>query len=556
MNRDSSMRKVKRSKDVLTILVRNGFGGLVETLRHKRGKASIGGEDSGEETRSLRLTRAERMRKVIEELGPTYVKLGQVLSTRSDLVPPDLLAELAKLQDQVGSFPFDEVRRIVEVELGQPLEVVFESFECNPLASASLGQVHRARLNGQDVAVKVQRPGIRETVDADIKVMMRLANQLERYVDGWAIYQPVRVVKEFAQSIEEELDYQIEATHQERFAERFQDDSTVHVPRVFRRATTSRVLTMEFIDGIKVSDLKALRAANMDLEKVARRGFHFVIQQTLVDGFFHADPHPGNIFVLSNNVVCFIDFGMMGRLSQKVRDDFVELVYHVIDQKPTQVTEALLRLTTSEVGITAPELERDVAQLLDAYAGRPLCKIDLSVLLGRISVFLDQHGLRIPPDLYLMLKAIIQIQATAVALAPEFDLAKEAEPHVRRVFLDRYRPRRLAEETAAVSREFVSMLRDAPATMSQLSRVVEGGGIRVKVEQDSMARMLSANDRIANRIAFAFVLGASLVGSAIIAAAKIPPTWNGISLLGLGGFLVTLTMSARLLISILSRDQL
>lgn len=556
MNRDRTMRKVKRSKEVLAILVRNGMGDLAGALRPEWRKARDEDRTTGVEARPVRLTRAERIRKVFEELGPTYVKLGQVLSTRSDLVPPDLLVELAKLQDQVGPFPFEEVRCIVESELGRPLEDVFESFESNPLASASLGQVHRARMNGKEVVVKVQRPGIRETMEADIDLMAQLAGQLERHVEGWAIHQPTRTVREFAQTIAEDLNYEIEATHQERIAERFQGDPTVRIPQVMRSATTTRVLTMEFIDGIKVSDLNALRAAHVDLEEVARRGFRIIMQQTLDDGFFHGDPHPGNIFVLPDNVVCFIDFGMMGRLSQKVREEFVELIYHAIDQNPAQVTEALLRLTSAEGTINVPELERDVARFLDNHAGRPLRQLNLSQLLGEILSGLARHGLRIPPDFFLMLKAIIQIQGVAVALAPEFDLVREAEPYVRHVFLGRYRPQRIAEDSVAVGREFASLLRDTPAALRELSRFARGGSIRVSLDQDTMPRLLNASNRSANRIAFAFVLGACVVGSAIVAGAAVPPTWNGVSILGIAGLIVALTMSVWLFVSILRHGRI
>jgi ubiquinone biosynthesis protein len=430
-----SLGRAKRLGEIFAVLARHGFEDVVEGLRHGRdGTHRSSGAPDDDAHRS---TRPERIRAAIEELGPTYVKLGQVLSTRPDLVPPDVRAELAKLQDDVAPFPFEQVRSIVAAELGRPPEEVFESVDPHPLAAASLGQVHRARLDGEDVVVKVQRPGIRESMEADVHLMTQLAGQLERRVEGWAALQPTRAVAEFAQTLAEELDYEIEAGHQERLAERFRADPSVHVPRVFRAATTSRVLTMEFVDGIKVSDLDSLRAAHTDLEEVARRGFRFVMQQTLVDGFFHADPHPGNIFVLPGDVVCFIDFGMMGRLGQSVREDFVELIYHVIDRSPSRVTETLLRLTSAEDAVVVGDLERDVARFMDAYIGRPLREMDLSSLLTEILGALREHGLRVPPDLYAMLKAITQIESVAVDLAPDFDVVAEAEPFVRQVFMAR-----------------------------------------------------------------------------------------------------------------------
>lgn len=556
MNPRRILQQSKRSRDVAAVLIRYGFDDLADVLRSKQGRIRTERQESEGRTPSPRATRAERIRKVIEELGPTYVKLGQVLSTRPDLVPADLLAELAKLQDRVEPFPFEEVRQIVEAEFGRPLNAIFESFEPKPLASASLGQVHRARLDGQDVAVKIQRPGIRETMEADIQWMMQLAGQLELRLKSWAIHQPTRAVKEFERTMVEELDYQIEAAHQEQVFEQFKDDPTIRVPRIFRQTTTSRVLTMEYIDGIKVSDLDALRAAHIKLEEVAQRGFRFVVRQTLVHGLFHADPHPGNIFVLPDNVVCFIDYGMVGRLNQKVREDFVELLYNVVDRDPHRVTENILRLTNAEAAETSKDLEGDVMRFMDAYTGRPLRDMDLSKLLGEILSALSRHGLSVPPDLFLMLKAIIQIETAAVALAPGFDVVAEAEPYVRQVFMDRFRPRRLADETVAVGREYALLLRDFPAALRELSRIIRSGTIPVRFDRENTTEVLGTSDRIANRISLALVLGACLVGSAIMAAARIQPTWNGISVLGLGGFVAALTMSAWLIVSILRRGKL
>jgi ubiquinone biosynthesis protein len=550
-----SYRQTRRLGDVLAILARNGFDDVVDLLRPERGRTRRDPDARQREGEPTRLTRAQRIRMVIEELGPTFVKLGQVLSSRSDLVPPDLLAELVKLQDRVPPFPFEQVREIIAEELGRPLEDVFEAFDAEPLASASLGQVHRARFGGREVVVKVQRPLIHEKIESDIQLMMQLASLLERRVEGWDIHEPTRAVKEFADTIAEELDYEVEAAHQERFATQFADDRTVHVPSVFRDATSARVLTMEFVHGVKVSDVASLRAEGADLGVVARRGLRLVIEQTLVHGFFHADPHPGNLLVMPGNVICFIDFGMMGRLSRPVRDDFIELIYHVVDRNPQRVAETTLRLTGGE-GPASADLERDAARFLDTYLGRSMREMDLGDLLWEVLDTLARHRLRVPSDLYLMLKAIAQMEAVAVALVPDFDLVEEAAPQVRRIFLDRFRPQRVAKEAALVGREVAMLLRDAPAVLREVARVIRRGGIRVGLEEEQMPKVLLTGERIANRIAFAFVLGSSVVGSAIIAAARIPPTWHEISLLGLGGFLVALAMSGWLLVSILRHGKM
>ena len=552
-----AFRQARRYNDVLTILARHGFWDIVDVLRGGRRETAEHRKESAPSAGGRApTTRAERLRRVIEELGPTYVKMGQVLSTRADLVPPDFLTELAKLQDQVPPFSFEDVKGIIEIELGAPLLEVFDSFDPEPLASASLGQVHRARLGEQEVVVKVQRPGIREIIDADIDFMMGLASLLENHVPGWDVHQPTRAVTEFANTIAQELDYEVEAAHQGRFARQFEGNPTVYVPRVFLGLSTSHVLTMEYIDGVKVTDLDELRVRGIDRREVARRGFQLVLQQTLVDGFFHGDPHPGNIFVLPENVLCFIDFGMMGRLSQRFRDDFAELIYHIVDENAPLAAQTIVRLASEERAVDASALEKDVARFMDSYIGRPLKSLGLSTLLRDILDELARHELRIPSDLFLMLKAISEIEGVALSLDPDFDVAKEAGPHVRRIFLDRFRPRRVAENLADAGRELALLLRDTPGLLRQVSEQIRSGEIRVELQQKHLPDVLRVSDQIGNRLAFAFVLGSSLVGSALVAAAKLPPLWNEISILGLGGFLVALVMSAWLLVSILRHGRL
>lgn len=546
-------RQGKRLKDVLAILVRNGLGDVVEAIRGERKRRSEVPtlSDAGD-----RSARPARVRKAIEELGPTFVKLGQVLSTRSDLLPPDYLTELTKLQDAVPPFPSEEAEALIERELGAPVDEVFETFGREPMASASLGQVHRARLDGRDVAVKIQRPGVRDTIDADVDLMMQVAALLERHVEGWDVHAPTRVVREFSATIDRELDYELEAAQQERFARQFEEDPTVFVPSVYHSATTGRVLTMDFVDGVKVSDDEGLAALGLDRKELARRGFRLVLEQALVHGFFHADPHPGNIFALPNNVVCFIDFGMMGRLSQRVRDDFVELIYHVANEDAERVARTIARLAGSDRRVDLAELEREAAFFMDSYIGRPVAAMDLGQVLREILQALARHGLRVPADLFLMLKAISEIESLAIALDPDFDLIGEAKPYVRRIFADRFRPRRIADELIGTGRELAHALRDAPDVVRELTDQARRSGLRIELVQEHTPDILRVSNQVGNRLSFAFVLGASLVGSAIVAAAEIPPLWRGVSLLGLGGFVVSLAMSFWLLMSILRHGRL
>ncbi len=325
-------RNFNRYRQILTILFKYGFGDLIELLKIDQ-YIEVGLQliSKNRPKRLEKLSRAERVRMAFEELGPTYVKLGQILSTRPDLIPIDFTQELSKLQDKVPSFSFDEAKRTIESEFSKPLEELFVFFSETPVAAASIGQVHKARLkDGEMVAVKIQRPGIKKIIEIDLEIMLHLATLVERNIEEMARYRPVKIVEEFARTLEREIDYTIEASSMERFARHFLDDSNIYVPTVFRNMSTEHVLTMELMDGIKVSEIDRLEEAGLDRKKVTARGADFYLKQVFDLGFFHADPHPGNIFILPENVICLIDFGMTGAVDRQTREDFVDLIGNVI----------------------------------------------------------------------------------------------------------------------------------------------------------------------------------------------------------------------------------
>ena len=551
-------RHLNRYQQILRILFKYGFGDLVNTLKIEQ-YLEVGLQMVSRKRREKieKLTRAERVRMALEELGPTFVKLGQILSTRPDLIPLEYLQELTRLQDDVPPFSYEEVREIIQLETGKTPEEVFQHFEKTPLAAASIGQVHKARLkDGEELAVKVQRPGIRKIIEVDLEIMLHLASLMERHVEGARSHHPTRIVEEFAQSLEKEIDYTIEASHIERFARQFMDDETIYVPKVFHEITTKHILSMEYIAGSKASGVNYLRQKGYDLPKIATRGADLTMKQVFVHGFFHADPHPGNIFILPNNVICYLDFGMMGRISHQERDDFADLVTHVVRRDEKRLPGALLKLTEYNEEPDRNKLQRDLAGFIDQYLYRPLGELEVGRLLERLLEILTKHRVHLKPDLFLMIKALSTIEGLGRLLDPNFEIMEHAEPFIRHVRLNRLSPKRIAEDMIDSGSELIDLLKEIPGELRTILKQAREGKIRIEFEHRGLDPMLFTHDRISNRIAFAIVLASLIIGSSLIVVSGIPPKWHEIPIIGLAGFIVAGIMGFWLLISILRRGKM
>ena len=551
-------RHLSRYRQILAILFKYGFGDLVELLRIEQ-YVEVGLQLISRKRRDRieRFSRAERVRMALEELGPTYIKLGQVLSTRPDLIPVDFINELSKLQDDVSPCPLSDVCGVIASELGHPPDDVFESFEETPLASASIGQVYRARLkDGEAVAVKVQRPGIRKIIEVDLEIMLHLATLMERHLEELAIHRPVRIVEEFAKVIEREIDYTIEATNMERVAREFLDDPTIYVPKVFRETTTARVLTMEYVEGIKVSQIDALERAGLDRKVITIRGANFYLKQIFNQGFFHADPHPGNIFVLSDNVICLLDFGMVGSVDRQTREEFVDLVDSVINQHENRVCQILLKLAVWDEEPDMQSLEKDVATFMGQHLHKPLKEIRIGKLLQDLLEIASRHRLGIPPDLFLMMKALGTIEGVALSLDPDFDMTAQTEPFIERVKLARFFPHRIAGDVFRIAGDLLQFTRQFPREVLEISRLIRQKKLTVKLDHQGLEDMLATHDRISNRISFSIIIASLIIGSALIVISGTPPFVYGISLIGIILFLAAAVMGIWLLVAILRKGRL
>ncbi|OEU84761.1 MAG: ABC transporter, partial [Desulfobacterales bacterium S5133MH4] len=411
-------------------------------------------------------------------------------------------------------------------------------------------------LDGQDVVVKVQRPGIQRTIQVDLEIMLHLAGLMEKHMEGWDIQRPTKIVEEFANTLERELDYSLEAAYMERFARQFENEPTVYVPKIFHEALTSRVLTMEYISGVKISDIDRLEQENLDRATIARQGFDLIMKQIFVHGFFHADPHPGNIFVLADNILCYIDFGMMGRIDLKSREDFADLILSIAQRNEVKTTDALLRLAVYEEEPEYASLLRDVAEFMDQHCYRPLKEVELGKLLHQLIEMVARHRLSIPQDLFLMIKALSTVEGIGRALNPDFDVIEQAGPFVRRIQLNRFSPRRIAREMADSGTDLFQLLKEIPGEVREILKMVRKGKVKIEFQHKGLEPMYSTNDRISNRLSFAIVLASLVIGSALIVLSDIPPKWYGIPVIGLAGFLFAGMMGFWLLVSIMRRGRL
>jgi ubiquinone biosynthesis protein len=544
-------RHAKRYQQILSVLAKYGFEEFVHALHIERyvDIAIRSVTPAGEETRSL--SRAERLRCVFEELGPTFVKIGQILSTRADLLPMDFIDELAKLQDNVQPVPFAEIRAIIEEDLGKPLAEAYREFDEQPLAAASIGQVHRARLrDGERVVVKVRRPSVEGTLAVDLEILLHLSGLAERNLPGLALQRPSEVVQELKDTLEEEIDYTREAAHTEHFAHNFSANGTVHVPRLYRSHSSERILTQEWIDGIKVHDIERLRSEGYDCGLIAHHGAVVILEMIFVHGFFHADPHPGNIFILPGNVLCLIDFGMVGRIDRQGRESLIDLLTGVVLRDEASTTDALLRLTFWDDEPNRRELESDVSSFIEVHCTGPLKNIDLGKLLKELMDVAGKHRLRIPPDLFLVIKALSTLEGIGRKLNPEFDVIGEAAPVIRRIQHERMDPGRIARNILYSARDFGTLVKSLPRELRSLMHQLRQGKLKMEFEHMGLESLEHTMDRITNRLAFAIVLAALIIGSSLIILSDIPPKWNDIPLIGLIGYLMAGLMGFRLLISI------
>jgi ubiquinone biosynthesis protein len=534
-----NIRSIRRYLNIVRVLSTYGFDQVLEML----GLADVMVRSRKLFRRKLpdiaRLTAAERMRLVLEELGPTFIKLGQILSTRPDVIPHAFVREFEKLQDDVPSFPFEEVLIQITGELGGPVEQFFAEIDPVPLAAASIAQVHRARLRtGEDVVIKVRRPGIVAVVESDISALMALAGLAERHVSGSELYDPVGIVREFARTIRREMDFSREAHTIEKFRDNFIKTPWMYFPRVFWEQSSRAVLTMEYVAGIKVSDREKLSDQGLDSKLIARRGADAFLEMVLNHGFFHGDLHPGNVLILPDNVICLLDYGIVGRLDEELKNFLTDILSAIVNRDMDEVVSLLLFAGDISDSLDNRALKRDLLNFIDGYYEIPLKEVEVGRMLMEFIEIITLYSIRIPPDLMLLAKSLVLIEGMGRALDPAFDMVEHLRPFIVKAVRQKFSPLRISRDINQILSSYLNLARNIPRDLKEIINRINRNKFKIDLEHRGLDKFTADFDRSINRLSTSMILAAMIIGSSIIMQTDKGPKVMGFPVLAFMGYTV------------------
>jgi len=542
-------RHLRRYNQIIRVLLKYGFGEIVEAasgdLITRFGEKII---PRARMPKAIGATSPERLRLAIEELGPTFIKLGQILSLRPDLIPPDYAAELTNLQDNVTPIGFETISKVLTEELPEPGMAIFKNIEQNPLAAASLAQVHRATLqDGTAVVLKVQRPGARAVIEVDLEILRDLAGILRNYILEKFVQDPLELLAEFDKSIHRELDFRQEGRQIDQFRNCFAGEKTIFIPQYYAAYSTARLLVMQMVAGIKASDLAQLQAAGIDCAEVARRGVHLSFRQIFEFGFFHADPHPGNIMILPDNIVAPLDFGMVGQVDELTIDSLGDLLVGILRKDVNRALRALEDLTGAEFLLENQALRVEVTSLINNYTGIPLSELRLNALMQDFFDLVRKFRLRVPSHLAMMLKALVTVEGLARQLYPAFDFFQELQPYILKIVRRRFEPRRMLSAGTLVVDDLLNLVADLPRKMRAIVTKAAAGKFAIQFQHRNLERLIEELKHASNRLSAALIIAALIVGSSLVIQVSGGVRLFGYPIIGIIGYLVASILGIKLI---------
>ena len=530
-----ALSKLGRFRSIVSVLFKYGFDDVAERL-HLPGKILI----SKTRMAVQEMTTWERLRHTLEELGPTFVKFGQILSLRGDLLPAELIKELEKLQDSVAPVSFEEIMGVLQKALKKPLDQIFSLIDEEPLAAGSLAQVHRAVLKDENVpvALKIRRPDIVRTVEVDLQILEGAAPILCEHLEFARTYDFVNLVKELKRALLRELNFTLEARNMQIVSQALSGEKDVIIPEVYEDYTRSSVLTMDLIEGVK---LKHLQPEDVEeREQLAKIGIRLVVKQVLENGFFHADPHPGNFLVVNEREVCLLDWGVVGILPSETRYEMVELIGAIVDKEAEKVLDVLVALTEANVTeINERLLLRDILEILHLYHSVTVGKLDLGQLLMDLNNMLRTHHIKLPSDLALMFKAMVTVEGTARQIYPELDVIAEIEPFIKQLGVERWSPSQIWHRFTRQLRLYLKLQSSLPGAIQRILQKVEQGELNIQFKHENLGGLQKSLDNVSNRLSFSIILGSVIIGSSMIITTGVKPLIFGYPAIGLVGYLIS-----------------
>jgi ubiquinone biosynthesis protein len=533
------LRNLGRSREIATVMINFGFEDLVIRLGLKKflnlsKRVIFWKKPAPVEIRS----RGKRIRLALEALGPTFIKFGQVISTRPDLVPADVIQELSLLQEKVPPFPSEEAVRLIEKELKMPCEKLFKDFEKEPLAAGSLGQVHRAtHHDGTPLAIKIRRPNVVHNVERDLELMKELAILIDHHIPESHIFDPIGLVNNFCRTIRREMNYYREAKTCMEFAHLFQSDASLNVPEVYPDYSTESILTMEFIDGLNVNELDQDEKLKALKPEIAANGARIFMKMAFEFGIFHSDPHPGNIRILPDGSLAFLDFGMVGILEEQLRDQLIDMFLAITQNDVKRVVGKITEIGTPLEKIDFVVLQADVREFVGNYYGVPLERLQVGNVLTDFISILSHHGIRCPSDIMLLIRAMVTLEGVGRNLDPNYNLAKDLAPFIEKCVRDRYNPKKIANRVLVDSKALAKVIHDVPFQVGRTLEKLSKNELTVSIEHQKLDQLITEMDRSGNRIVISLIMSSLIVASALIMRAGSDNLWISLPVFGLSSFL-------------------